>query len=117
MEKLTSYSQLEHHDDLLEEVINQVNKDFGSSQISFEWRLNKENPYLDFIQQVEQTVEALLLKDMTVLKSALYRMDVFESKLRMAWTLDHKDQVKRLTELILNRALQKVVTRKMYKQK
>ena len=117
MVELTSYQQLEHHDDLLQEVINQVNKDFGSSQISFEWRIEKDNPYHDFIQQVEQTVEELIASDMSGLKSALYRMDVFESKLRMAWTLDYKDQVKRLTELILNRALQKVVTRKMYKQK
>jgi len=114
---IESYKQLEHHDELLQSVISQVNKDFGSSDITLVWRANRDNPFEDFVSQTQSVVEHLLLHDKSYLKSALYRMDVFESKLRMAWTLDHNDQVKRLAELILDRALQKVLTRKLYQQK
>ncbi len=117
MSNIDTYAQLETHNDLLEAVINQVNKDFGSSEIELKWDSNTDNPFNAFISEAEGVVEHLLLTNISFLKSALYRMDVFESKLRMAWTLDHKDQVKRITELILNRALQKLLTRKMYQQK
>ncbi|MCO4818450.1 MAG: hypothetical protein KC517_02415 [Bacteroidetes bacterium] len=117
MSNIDTYAQLELHNDLLQAVIDQVNKDFGSSEIELKWDADSSNPFNEFVSQAESIVEHLLLTNTTFLKSALYRMDVFESKLRMAWTLDHKDQVKRVTELILNRALQKVLTRRMYKQK
>jgi hypothetical protein len=114
---LETYHQLEHRNDLLQEVIDQLNKDFGSKVIEISWNKGDDNPYGDFLEQVEKQVLSLLKNDKQAMMSILYRIDVFESKLRVVWTLDKEDQPKKMTELILNRELQKVLTRRWYKQK
>ena len=117
MEEVRQYQQLEHQNDLLKQVIDQLNKDFGSNIIEIQWDDNKVNPYQDFISKVEAEVGKLLQYDKPTMMSILYRIDVFESKLRIVWTLDPIDRTHKLTELILNRELQKVLTRNWYKQK
>lgn len=117
MEDIQRYQQLEHHNDLLRQVIDQLNKDFGSNVIEMRWDDTDANPYKDFIDKVEKEVGKLMQNDKQSMMSILYRIDVFESKLRVVWTLDPEDRVGKLTELILNRELQKVLTRNWYKQK
>ncbi|MFT5723892.1 MAG: hypothetical protein ACI9JN_001009 [Bacteroidia bacterium] len=115
--EIQTYQQLEVRNDLLQEVVAQLNKDFGSNLIDIQWDSDKHNPYHDFIFQVKRELGRLLKSEKSTLMSILYRVDVFESKLRVVWTLDHEDQIKKLTELILNRELQKVLTRKLHNQK
>lgn len=117
MDNIQQYQQLEGRNDLLKEVIYQLNKDFGSNIIEIQWNNDNQNPYLDFIKKVETEVSTLLQHDKATMMSILYRIDVFESKLRVVWTLDPEDRGHKLTELILNRELQKVLTRNWYKQK
>lgn len=117
MADIHHYQQLEHRNDLLREVIDQLNKDFGSNVVELEWDNDKVNPYATFLESVEKEVETLLNQDKSTLMSILYRVDVFESKLQIVWMLEPAERVAKLTELILNRELQKVLTRHWYKQK
>jgi hypothetical protein len=117
MKGLQTFQQLEQRNDLLKEVIDQLNKDFGSNLFGVQWNEDNSTAYHDFINQVNTEVNRLLTTQKSTLMAILYRVDVFESNLKVAWTLDQADRVKKLTELILNRELQKVLTRKWYKQK
>lgn len=116
MTEVTSYRQLENNHDLLVEVIQQVNKDFGSQTKDFVWHSEDDFAYSRFVRDVEKHIAYLLQAGKSKLMELVYRVDVFESKMRLVWTLDEADQVGKITELILNRELQKVLTRRLYKR-
>ena len=116
MTEVTSYRQLESNNELLEEVIQQVNKDFGSHAIDFAWHTDDVDAYSRFVSDVQKHVTTLLDRRKTKIMELVYRVDVFESKMRVVWTLDEEDRAGKITELILNRELQKVLTRRLYKR-
>lgn len=60
-------------------------------------------------------INYLLDRDMTRLLNALYRIDISESKVKQVLTVEHPDNIaSRLADLIVQRELQKVVTRRKY---
>ena len=51
------------------------------------------------------------------LMQVLYRIDISEQKMRLIWTLEEENQNTKITQLILDRELQKVLTRLAYKNR
>ncbi|UII32982.1 hypothetical protein LVD17_03960 [Fulvivirga ulvae] len=60
-------------------------------------------------------INYLLDRDMTRLLNALYRIDISENKVRQVLTVENPNDIApRLAELIVQRELQKVITRRKY---
>lgn len=67
-------------------------------------------------QQLTKVINYLLDKDFNRLLNAMYRIDISEDKLKTALAIDPPDQVApTIATLIIDRELQKVVTRRKYK--
>lgn len=61
-------------------------------------------------------IRYLLDKDMTRLLNALYRIDIKESKVKYVLTIENPDNIApALAEMIIQRELQKIATRKQYR--
>lgn len=73
--------------------------------------------YDELLRAIRIRVEELLAADPTLLFSYLYRLDVLECDLRavMAGT-NSNDVIDSLSELILKRQMDRIATRKLYKQ-
>ena len=107
------FTSIKGDDDLLQQVIDQLNKDIYGFMKEFTWD-DSEDAYQSFLRAVENEVNTLSRSE---LKQVLYRIDISEQKMRLVWTLDEEDQSRKITQLILDRELQKVLTRLAYKNR
>ena len=114
--QVKQFSQLEDGT-LLHEVIDQLNKDLASDNDPLEWLETDASPYDGFVHRVERYFRNLLSGSRRQLMSVLYRVDLPEKKTNQIWVLEDEARVKKLTEMVLNRELQKVVTRRLYRGK
>lgn len=98
-------------EDIIIELFNQIRKDFD----------NNLNPQFQFIEDLSfQGVANLIAKDLEILLAkrhelllqGLYKLDVPEGLYNAA--LSSNEPTKALTELIIKRALQKVVLRRHF---
>ena len=64
---------------------------------------------------IMRVVEELLAKDFTRLINCLYRLDVLEDKLKIALSESNKNPASVITEMIIEREIQKAETRKRHK--
>lgn len=71
----------------------------------------------DLIFHIKRRVEELLQNEPGLLFSYLYRLDVSEHKVRMTMNQSEKDKIDALTQLIYERQLLRVETKKRLKQK
>jgi SPX domain protein involved in polyphosphate accumulation len=101
---------------LLQEVLDQLYKDFNADTTDFAWG-EGPNAYVQFVKSLEDYLGKIYQHDMGRLKSLLYRVDVSERKLNRVWVQDETDHIGKLTGLILDRELQKVLTRRMFRNK
>ncbi len=94
----------------------QVIKDFGLHGFNVEFSGNEETAYTELFTQVKPVINHLLERNPSKLSSLLYSIDLNEKKVRaiLAGNADNPDE--ELTDLIINRELQKVVIRKYYSQ-
>lgn len=99
--------------DLLQEVIQQLHKDLSLPDNSLEWHVENPNAYDLFLRDFRKYVKQLVNKG--DLMSVLYRVDVPESQYRKVLNINEKQRVEQLADLILNRELKKVLTRRFYK--
>jgi hypothetical protein len=100
--------------ELINDCVLQVKKDLFSYGIELSYSGNYENAYTELLAQLEPQIK-ILLKQNSVLTAILYRVDVDEDLFTKA--LDKSlDISKTITQLILWRELQKVVTRFLLKK-
>jgi len=70
--------------------------------------------YNDFENELTRAIQHLIDKDFEKLMHLLYRIDVNEQKVKMAFGLE-KEVAREIALLIINREQQKVITRAKYK--
>ncbi len=116
MTGLTRFSDILDQNDLLHEVLEQLHKDFNTDASDFAWN-DGPHAYHQFRKELQRYIRSVYDSDLSRLKSMLYRVDVSEKKLNRIWVLDKEDQVSGLVGLVLDRELQKVLTRRMFRNK
>ena len=115
MEAVEKFKELLHQEDLLQQVVDQLNKDLNPT-IDFQWNAASNDPYKDFILEVRAFVKALMNGNQQSFMQRMYAVDIPESRLVKA--LEQPNQKSdHVTQLILDRVTQKVLTRKMFKKK
>jgi len=107
------FTSIKGNNDLLQQVIDQLNKDVHGFISEFKWD-DAEDAYQNFLVAVEKEVKAL---SRSQLMQVLYRIDISEQKMRLVWTLEEDNQNTKITQLILDRELLKVLTRLAYKNR
>jgi len=70
--------------------------------------------YADFENELTKAIQYLIDKDFEKLMHLLYRIDVSEAKVKMAFGLE-KEVAREIALLIIDREQQKVITRAKYK--
>ncbi len=111
-EEITSFQSLQVEPDLLQKVLDQLYKDVNLSREELPWDVSLPNPYEVFLVKFKEMVEYWYMNNRGKLMRVLYRVDVPQSKYeRTLLTSTSDTRIDKLTELILNRVLQKVLTR------
>ncbi len=96
----------------IDDLVFLCGKDFG-----LEKRSEKEFANFKAVTEwLEKEIQMLLNQDLQRLLHVLYRIDISEESTRNVLSLTEPSQMaKKFTELIINRELQKVETRKKYR--
>ena len=96
--------RVEHYPQLLELVKKDFNLEITSSGIA---------THQDLKESLSKLIQYLIEHDFERLLSGLYRIDVSEKKVKEAMA-SGSEVAGKITQLIIDRELQKVVTRKKY---
>ena len=84
---------------------------------SFELRRQDIISFAEIKKQVEAVIRELLNKNMEKLLSVLYRIDVDQKKTDSIFSIGSKDDMARLlAEAVIERQLEKIKTRKKYRE-
>lgn len=114
--QIKRFSEIDLDDDLLFDTIAQLNKDLSISLDSeLRWNDDVPNPYNAFRTDVKAFMLRLLNQPKSKLQATLYRVDLAEGKVQKIWAYDEETRANKLAEMVLNRVLQKVLTRRLYK--
>lgn len=90
-----------------------IRKDFGLSQDDISVHNEMEALHLELTRIISYLID----KDFNRLLNAMYRIDISEEKLKKALAIDPPDKVApTIATLIIDRELQKVLTRRKYKE-
>lgn len=103
--------------ELIRLTAEQVIKDFGLHGFEVEFSGNEETAYVELFNQIRPLIEHLMEKNMGRLSNLLYSIDLSETKVRKILAGETATPSEELTELILERELQKVVIRTYYSMK
>ncbi|MCB9262503.1 MAG: hypothetical protein H6607_09030 [Flavobacteriales bacterium] len=114
MDEIKRFEDLLNHNELLQDTINQIRKDLNLDEKALFWNYESQAAYNDFVKLLEKVIQTKLRNGQPSIMQLLYRVDITEKQSAILWHLDEGDRVKKLTSLILNRELQKVLTRKFY---
>ena len=102
---------MSHHANDITEVTSLIRNDFGLDSAE----LTKCDIMDELKQQLTIIISYLIDKDFQRLLNAMYRMDISEHKFKVALTLDPPSEVApAIAQLIIDRELQKVITRRKY---
>ena len=115
---LTELSPYYNRIDLLEQVVEQVKKDFNWFRFEITFKGKEESPYQELYNQILPLIDELLNDDYPKLMAMLYRIDLDEDFLnRKLKEAEQADTGEVITDLIIKRELQKVIIRDMYSTK
>lgn len=124
-------AQLLNKEDIINETIAQIQKDFGMYNINIQFDGNTETAYEQLMDGLTLEVKHLLANDKSKLQSILYRIDLSEKNIKKAFQLtlvnnnqspisnsnmsnfDNQQQV--ISHEIIVRELKKVLTRNYFK--
>ena len=104
-----------NREDLIQKVIEQLKKDFNWFSYNLVLEGKEETPYLELFNKILPIIDDLLNDNYTKLLSLLYRIDIEEDFLNKKLKENkHADTAEIITDLIIKRALQKVIIREVY---
>lgn len=103
--------KLEHR--IISQVVAQLQKDFDDIIVDVELK-PEESPYVQLKRQLIPIIDWLLEKRPERLFSLFYRIDIPEQVVKSLLVDSQTDLVEAYTDQILNRELQKVITRNFY---
>ncbi len=102
----------------IRETAKQIIKDFDFFGIEISFSGNAESAYEELKSQLLPLISNLLKKDYSKILSVLYRIDVMEKKITKAFLPQYKEnRPALLSDLIIERELQKVVVRKIFSER
>lgn len=98
----------------IRETAKQIIKDFDVFNIEVTFSGRPETAYDELKHQLTTALSALLKTEISKVLSILYRIDVMEKKIKKAFLPEYSERrAELLSDLIIERELQKVVVRKM----
>jgi len=114
--KLNELQEYYNRQDLLEKVVEQIQKDFNWFSLEIKFTNNLElSAYQELYQQILPLIEEMLNDDYIKLTSMLYRIDIDEDFLnRRLKETPNADTDEVITDLIIKRELQKVIIKQIY---
>ncbi|MCB0755673.1 MAG: hypothetical protein RL266_708 [Bacteroidota bacterium] len=115
----SDYQRYEQSVWLLQEVVNQINKDFRLQGFDVEFSGEGETAYRELTDQLKPVIEYMLENQTEKFWNLIYGIDLNERKVReiLFGKEERIDAIQELTDLILKRELQKVVIRMHYSGK
>jgi hypothetical protein len=99
---------------LIQETTQQLIKDFGLFGIKIAFPADEKTTYEELKNQVAISIDEFLANTPHKLTSMLYAIDMGEEKVRKILEDPSSDRAQELSELIIRRELQKVITRKIF---
>lgn len=114
--KLTELQEYYNRQDLLEKVVEQIQKDFNWFSLEVKFSNKPEiSAYQELYQEILPLIDEMLNDDYIKLMSILYRIDIDEDFLnRKLKETPNADTDEVITDLIIKRELQKVIIKHMY---
>jgi len=106
-----------HDLEVVRDTAAQVIKDFGLFNIEIRFSGNEETAYDELKSQLYPELLSLYENNYSRLQSLFYRIDLSEKKFRALPSGNKNEMINGLTELVLERELVKVITRKLFSQK
>lgn len=112
-EILKSASVYHTDQEIIRLTAEQLIKDFGEFSIPITFKGDKETPYRELFDQVEPVIYTLEMMQPEKLRAILYRIDISENEIKKHLLSDttKTDLSSFITDLVLQRELQKVLTR------
>ena len=115
---MTDLSQYTTRLEILNDTANQIIKDFGMQGMAVKFSGNADNAYTELFSQILPLIEKLQKENFQNFYSLMYRIDISEAKIKKEVALaKDKPFSEIVTDMILKRELQKVLTRKFYSEK
>ncbi len=117
--KLTKLQEYYNRQDLLEKVVEQIQKDFNWFSLEIKFSNKPElSAYQELYQEILPLIDEMLNDDYIKLMGMLYRIDIDEDFLnRKLKETPNADTDEVITDLIIKRELQKVIIKQMYSSK
>jgi hypothetical protein len=110
--EINIFQALQTQPDLLAQVLNQLYKDVNLNPEELPWESDSELAYEKFYSGFRSHVDQRFNSNRSRFMQLMYRVDIPQSKYEQALRLtEDEDRIDKLTHLILNRVLQKVLTR------
>lgn len=101
--------------EIVRETAAQVVKDFSVAGFEIYFSGNELLAYEELKKQIEPVLQNLFYKDPGQFQNLLYRIDIDEKKLKnLLLDPDTNKVLESLSELILQREFQKILTRRFY---
>ena len=101
---------------MIQQASELIFKDFNIEHVSESFYKNDNEAYKELKKLLAQRIDELINGDLQQLKNILYRIDVDESNAMIALSEKPPEQASSvLAELIIERQLQKVITRMKHK--
>lgn len=105
-------------EEIILETIQQIMKDFGMFGLEISFSGDIKNAYFELHSQITHQIEALFNTDVSKLYSVLYQVDISNNKIQSAQeNMPEYSLIEVISDQIIMRDLQKVLTRKYYKNK
>lgn len=113
------YERYQRSLDLLQEVVQQVNKDFHLQGFEVSFSGAGDTAYQELTEQLVPVIEYMLEHQVDRFWNLIYGIDLNESKVKQILFGNdvNTNAIQQLTDLILKRELQKVVIRHFYSGK
>ncbi|MDA3928514.1 MAG: hypothetical protein PF541_06105 [Prolixibacteraceae bacterium] len=104
-------------EDIVKETIEQIKSDFEKFGLEIIFLGKLDNVYQELLQKVKAQVEVLLSGSSDQMYAMLYRIDISDSSiLKAAQELPQYSHVEVIAHQIIFRDLQKVLTRRYFRQ-
>lgn len=117
-EILKSTAKFHSDQEIIRMTADQLIKDMGDFSILIHFKGDKETPYRELFDQIEPIIYKLEMMQPEKLKALLYRIDISENEIKKHISSANPDPANTktdlsafITDLVLRRELQKVLTR------
>lgn len=115
---LQSVSRYHTDEEIIRMTADQLIKDMGEFSIAITFKGDKLTPYKELFDQVEPVIHALEMMQPEKLRALLYRIDISENQIKKHIVSSNPESPNTktdlsafITDLVLQRELQKVLTR------